>query len=140
MQKAWGEMNKIRRAVQALENEAKKSNPTQKSASNDSSIRDELTEVRKDLDKTTDVANAADRLSRLHASRLSKIVPETLQSRIAAVETRVGNHDQKLREGASELEKIESLATTAKNQADRIGTSFGTLRYKVEQLEERADD
>jgi chromosome segregation ATPase len=146
-QKAWGELNKLRRAVQVLENEIKKPNSTQKTASDDSSIRDELTEVRKDLDKTTDVANSADRLSRQHASRFSKIVPETLQNKILAVETRVGNldtrvgdHDQKLRDGASALEKVESLATTAKNQADRIGTSFGTLRYKVEKLEGRADD
>jgi chromosome segregation ATPase len=146
-QKAWGELNKLRRAVQVLENEIKKPNSTQKTASDDSSIRDELTEVRKDLDKTTDVANSADRLSRQHASRFSKIVPETLQNKILAVETRVGNldtrvgdHDQKLREGASALEKVESLATAAKNQADCIGTSFGTLRYKVEKLEGRADD
>ena len=132
MQKAFGEINKIGTTVSALQNEAKRQNSAQKTTI---SLKDEVTAMRKDLDKTTDVANAADRLSRQHASRLSKMVPETLQNRIETVETRLGDHDQKLRKGLTALEKLQSFEASAKKEAEKVGQNYGTLKYRVEKLE-----
>ncbi|KAF2478758.1 hypothetical protein BDY17DRAFT_305793 [Neohortaea acidophila] len=72
----------------------------------DQDLSTKLDAVQKDISRVSDVATAADCLSREHSSRFCKMKPETMLKQIAQLEEQVEGHEQKLTTGEAELKRL----------------------------------
>lgn len=156
-QKQWLQIDTLKDKVRTLEAEAEKwkndpkaSSPQRELASN-TRISADLKSIRSELDQTTKsaaeankTATAAESLSKQHSSRFSKIQPEqalaALKEKVAALESTVQDHAQKLGNGAPALKNLQEAAAQAKSELERVKKHMGAFKGRVELLEKGVSD
>ena len=133
LQKIKTEINTIKEAVKSLEGTT-----PQNSASNDSGVQNQVTSLRADLDIATATANDADRLSKQHASRLSKIQPEELKKRVATLEGTVAKHTKDISTGEDAFKEFNNASASHQAEFDRVKKTAATNRQRILDLEEKS--
>lgn len=129
LQKIKTEINTIKEAVKTLENK-----PASGNASVDSAVTKQMSSLRTDIDAATVTANDADRLSKQHASRLSKILPEELKKRVATLEGTVDEHTRDISTGREALKKLNDVQTSQQGEIEHVKKVSATNRTSIEKL------
>lgn len=130
LQKLRTEINTIREIVRTVEN-----NTPSAATSSDSNVKGQLSSLRTDLDRTTATAREADRLSKQHASRFSKIQPEELKTRVATLEGTVEEHGKNMKAGQDALKEFNEGSTALKSGLNRVKKTVAEHDKRITDLE-----
>ena len=132
-----GQVTGLHNAVDSLNDEAKKAKstfaPAVQETENTNQTAEAVHNLSERLDEVSQTAANANRLSRDHSSRLSRLNPEV---KIAALEKKVGQHEKTLSDGEEKIKEVEKAVHNVNKNMEKMREKVSSGFGKIQALEE----